>query len=125
MRTYGTQALAEAAMRVHAAGGRIAIHCGIPDVIQDAIDAGFDSIEHGSFMQPDQAGMVAERGIAWVPTRSIEAAIRGMVRDLGGSADVVRRFDEALARQPEVLQQAVQTGAACWPARTRVWGRTG
>jgi imidazolonepropionase-like amidohydrolase len=83
----------------------------VPDVIQDAIDAGFDSIEHGSFMQLDQVAAIAQRGIAWVPTRSIEAAIRRMVRDLGGSDEVVRRFDEGLDRQPEVLQQAVQAGA--------------
>ncbi len=111
VRTFSGGALAEAAARVHAASGRIAIHCGIPDVIQDAIDAGFDSIEHGSFMQPDQAAAIAERGVAWVPTRSIEAAIRGMVRQMGGSADVVRRIDEGMDRQPEVLRKAAEAGA--------------
>ena len=63
-RTFSASALAEAAARVHAVGGRIAIHCAIPDVIQDAIEAGFDSLEHGSFLRLDQVQDVAEREIA-------------------------------------------------------------
>ena len=58
-RTYGAAALVEAAARVHAAGGRIAIHCAVPDVIQDAIEAGFDSLEHASFLRSDQVSSVA------------------------------------------------------------------
>ena len=61
-RTFSAAALAEAAARVHAVGGRIAIHCAIPDVIHDAIEAGFDSLEHGSFLQLDQVQDIAGRG---------------------------------------------------------------
>jgi imidazolonepropionase-like amidohydrolase len=109
-RTYGADALAEAAARVHAAGGRIAIHCGVPEVIQDAIEAGFDSLEHGSFLQPDQIAAAAERGIAWVPTRSIEAGIRGMVRDAGATPELLRDMEGRLDRQPEVLRLAAEAG---------------
>lgn len=109
-RTFGAAALAEAAARVHAAGGRIAIHCALPDVIQDAIDAGFDSLEHGSFLQLDQVAAAAERGVAWVPTRSIETAIRGMVRGAGAPPEVVRDFEQRLDRQPEALRAAAAAG---------------
>lgn len=109
-RTYGADALAEAAARVHAAGGRIAIHCGVPEVIQDTIEAGFDSLEHGSFLQPDQIAMAAERGVAWVPTRSIEAGIRGMMRDAGAPPELLRDMEGRLDRQPEVLQLAAEAG---------------
>jgi len=110
VRTYGPDALAEAAARVHAAGGRIAIHCGVPEVIQDAIEAGFDSLEHGSFLQPDQIAAAAGRGVVWVPTRSIEAAIRGMMRDAGATPELLRDMEGRLDRQPEVLQLAAEAG---------------
>jgi imidazolonepropionase-like amidohydrolase len=109
-RTYSGEALSEAAARVHSAGGRIAIHCGVPEVIQDAIEAGFDSLEHGSFLQPDQIAAVAERGIAWVPTRSIEAGIRDMMRDAGATPELLRDMEGRLDRQPEVLQLAATAG---------------
>lgn len=109
-RTYSDEALGEAARRVHAAGGRIAVHCVVPEVIQGAIEAGFDSLEHGSFLQADQVAAAAAANVAWVPTRTIEAGIQAMVRELGYSPAAVRRVDEGLARQPESLRQAVAAG---------------
>jgi H+/Cl- antiporter ClcA len=37
-------------------------------IIQMCIDAGFDTIEHGTFMTLDHAKQMAEKGIAWTPT---------------------------------------------------------
>jgi hypothetical protein len=109
-RTFSDDALAEAAGRVHAAGGRIAIHCSIPEVIQAAIDAGFDSLEHASFLQPDQLAAAASGDVAWVPTLSIEDGIRAMVAELGFSAAGISQVEDGLARQPEVLRQAAAAG---------------
>lgn len=109
-RTFSDDALAETARRVHSAGGRIAIHCAIPEVIQAAIDAGFDSLEHGSFLQPEQIAAAVAGGVTWVPTLSIEDGIRGMVRELGFSAAGVSQVDDGLARQPDVLRQAAEAG---------------
>ena len=109
-RTYTAEALAEAARRVHGAGGRIAIHCTLPEVVQDAIEAGFDSLEHGSFLQPDQIDDAVRAGVAWVPTLSIDAGVRGMVRAMGFEDAVVREVDAGLDRQPEVLRAAAEAG---------------
>jgi imidazolonepropionase-like amidohydrolase len=109
-RTYSAEALSEAARRVHAAGGRIAVHCSIPDVIQDAIDAGFDSLEHASFLQTDQIADAVRAGVAWVPTLSIDGAIRGMCRAMGFAENVVREVDAGLDRQPVVLREAAAAG---------------
>ena len=109
-RTFSAAALVEAAARVHAVGGRIAIHCAVPDVIHDAIEAGFDSLEHGSFLRLDQVQDVAARGIAWVPTCSIDGMIRGIARDAGWPEHDVRAIDQALDRQPEVLREAARAG---------------
>jgi imidazolonepropionase-like amidohydrolase len=110
LRTYSREALAEAAARVHAAGGRIAVHCTLPEVVQDAIDAGFDSLEHGTFLQLDQVPDAARAGATWVPTRTIEPAIRGLLRAMEMPDAVVRRVEEGLVRQPEVLREAVAAG---------------
>jgi imidazolonepropionase-like amidohydrolase len=109
-RTFSDDALAEAAGRVHAAGGRIAIHCSIPEVIQSAIDAGFDSLEHASFLQSDQLAAAASGDVAWVPTLSIEDGIRAMVRELNFSSAGISQVEDGLARQPEVLRQAAAAG---------------
>ena len=72
-RTFATETLHELAARVHGLGGRIAIHCMDADVIDDAIEAGFDSLEHGTSLRLGPgAGCRRNVGSAWVPTRSID-----------------------------------------------------
>jgi imidazolonepropionase-like amidohydrolase len=109
-RTFAQETLHELAARVHGLGGRIAIHCMHPDVIDDAIEAGFDSLEHGTSLRLDQVRPAAERGIAWVPTRSIDGLIREAIRDANYPSIEIDRVEGALARQPEVLQAAVEAG---------------
>lgn len=109
-RTFSADVLAEAATRVHDIGGRIAIHCMLADVIQDAIEAGFDSLEHGSFMGADQVASAAAGGVAWVPTRSIDADMRSMARSFGWPDAEVRELDVRLDAQPGTLQAAVEAG---------------
>lgn len=111
-RTFADDALAEAASRVHAAGGRIAVHCALPEVIQAAIEAGFDSLEHGSFLGADQVPAAAAAGVAWVPTRTIEAGVRGLVAEAGFSPVGISQVEDGFARQPDVLCQAVDAGVA-------------
>ncbi len=65
---FAPEALAEVARRVHALGGRVAIHAISAETIEAAIEAGFDSIEHGLMLRPDQAQRMASRGIALTPT---------------------------------------------------------
>ena len=52
----------------HRLGHKIAVHSGVPVTIQMCIDAGVDTIEHGTFMSEEQAKQMVEKGIAWVPT---------------------------------------------------------
>ena len=52
----------------HRLGGKIAVHAGTQPSIQMCIDAGVDTIEHGTFMSEEQAKQMVEKGIAWVPT---------------------------------------------------------
>lgn len=52
----------------HRRGYKTAVHAGTQPAIQMCIDAGFDTIEHGTFMTVEQGRQMAEKGIAWTPT---------------------------------------------------------
>lgn len=52
----------------HRVNKKIAVHSGVPITIQMCIDAGVDTIEHGTFMSVEQAYQMQEKGIAWIPT---------------------------------------------------------
>jgi imidazolonepropionase-like amidohydrolase len=99
--TFRTDAVAETVRRVHEAGGKVAIHCAIPQVIQAALDAGVDSLEHASFLQADQVPALAASRTAWVPTRSINSVFRQVLPPATGAL-----FD----RQAEVLCAAADAG---------------
>lgn len=52
----------------HRRGIKCGVHAGTNPGIQMCIDAGFDTIEHGTFMTLNHAKQMAEKGIAWTPT---------------------------------------------------------
>jgi imidazolonepropionase-like amidohydrolase len=64
---YSPQTLAELVDAVHAEGGRVAAHStGLAGAL--AIEAGADTIEHGSALDEQAIEASARRGTAWVPT---------------------------------------------------------
>jgi imidazolonepropionase-like amidohydrolase len=52
----------------HRVGKKAAVHAGTQPSIQMCIDAGFDTIEHGTYMTVAQAKQMADKGLVWVPT---------------------------------------------------------
>lgn len=52
----------------HRRGIKCGVHAGTNPGIQMCIDAGFDTIEHATFMTLDHAKQMKEKGIAWTPT---------------------------------------------------------
>ncbi|AEV84191.1 amidohydrolase [Actinoplanes sp. SE50] len=71
--------LREAVARVHAVGGRLAVHTQQAAGGVVAVEAGVDSIEHGMGLDPDLLPLMAERGIALTPTL---AAITGSLTQI-------------------------------------------
>ena len=62
--------MAAAAEAVHSADRRITAHAdGVPG-ISNALEAGVDCIEHGIYLNADQARFMADNGVAMVPTLS-------------------------------------------------------
>lgn len=65
---YTQEELDAAADECHRRGIKCVVHAGTHPSIQMCIDAGFDTIEHGTFMTVEQARQMKEKGIAWTPT---------------------------------------------------------
>jgi imidazolonepropionase-like amidohydrolase len=108
--TFPPDALAEAARVVHAAGGKITAHATCPDAIDAVLAAGFDAIEHGTLMRPDQVETLAASGAVLVPTLMIGDGILNAVRGLGGDDTAVERMRRALATQGDVVRAAAERG---------------
>jgi imidazolonepropionase-like amidohydrolase len=97
--TFGAEPVAEVVRRVHELGGRVAIHCSLPEVVDAALAAGVDSLEHATFLQSDQVAALAASGAAWVPTCSINEAIRQLTTP--SQAALIDHQADAIARAAE------------------------
>jgi imidazolonepropionase-like amidohydrolase len=106
---YRLETLQETARLVHDSGGRITMHAMIPESIQQAIDAGFDGIEHGSMPAPGQVEAMAGAGITWTPTALIDDILRSTASDLLGrdGADWLRT---GLEGHGEAIRRAHELG---------------
>jgi len=106
------ETLAEVARTVHVSGGRVAIHAMIGEVVDAAVRAGFDSIEHGIGADEDAIDRMLAGSIAWVPTLfpGGAAAFEGFARSLGMPDDEVRRMSEHVDRWPSVIAAAAESG---------------
>ena len=75
-RTPGVAEFSQAEMNAavnecHRLGKKIASHATIPPSIEMSIEAGYDTIEHGTELTLEQAKRMRDKGIAWVPTMYI------------------------------------------------------
>src|SRR5580658_495366 len=59
----------------HRLGHRVAAHCISSDGIAAALRAGVDSVEHGDGMTESEAEDIARKGVYWVPTIMVGAAV--------------------------------------------------
>ena len=84
--SWPDEVLAEAAAAVHDAGGRITMHCMTIGAATQAVESGFDAIEHGTRMTSDLIEEMGRRQMTWVPTMAILDPLRAMIGP-SGSAD--------------------------------------
>ena len=107
----------------HAAGSRIAIHAVLPETIRDAVDAGFDAIEHGTGMPPDLVPVLAARGMIWTPTLIIDDGVRQWARHAMARPEWAG-VDRWFAALPATVAAAARTASPSSPAPTPAWCRT-
>jgi imidazolonepropionase-like amidohydrolase len=106
-----TQAEMDAIVQeAHAWGRKAAAHCHGDAAAKRAIQAGVDSIEHGTFLKPDTLALMQKKGVFLVP---------GPVYDPAGpSADLEKKFPPAIAEKaraaskawPEMIRNAQKVG---------------
>lgn len=92
---------AHAGVMVHAWGG---------EAIDQAIDAGATSIEHGIYLTPQQAVRAAERNLVFVPTLRIYRLVQQMIADGDLPVAFRRRVDDAVATHPGAVRIARDAG---------------
>jgi imidazolonepropionase-like amidohydrolase len=89
---------------------RFAVHAHMPEHIKEAIEAGADTIEHGTLVDEEGARMMAERGIFLVPTF---IALHRMAKEgleLGQPAWGVEQARFLAAGHHEAVRTAIAAG---------------
>jgi len=94
----------------HKAGRKVAAHAYSVEAIGNALDAGVDSIEHGSFIDRDTAGRIRESGTYLVPTMSVYRAMSERGPELGAPEYIRRKTAEVLEASREAFRLALEAG---------------
>ena len=112
---YTQEELNIAVDEAHRVGKKIAVHAGTHPSIQMCIDAGFDTIEHGTYLTVDQAKQMAEKGIVWVPTivaytRTYEFIAENLENENSAYLSHHDYFRDAAAAYKENFKKLYDTG---------------
>lgn len=94
----------------HKVGKKVAAHAYAGEAITNALDAGVDSIEHGSFIDKEIAERMRDLGTYLVPTMSVYASMDEKGPELGAPDYIQRKTKEVLAATQDALQTAMQAG---------------
>ena len=109
--SFLAETISEVVRRVHALGGRVAIHAVHVDTIENAIEAGVDSIEHGVMLRRDQMAEMARQGIVLVPTMiSMGGWLAGALNQIGVPDNQIENAGDAVANQAERVRAAWEAG---------------
>ncbi|HEY6147264.1 MAG TPA: amidohydrolase family protein, partial [Thermoanaerobaculia bacterium] len=92
----------------HYWGRKVAGHCHGDTAAKMAIEAGVDSIEHGSLLKPDTLGLMKSRGVYLVPTL-LAGEWMGKTVDTF-PPEIAAKIRTALAARTEMFKAAVKMG---------------
>jgi imidazolonepropionase-like amidohydrolase len=87
---------------------KVAVHCHGDTAARDAINAGVDSIEHGSFMKPDTLRLLKSKGTYLTPTLMAVEFIMGKIDTYPPAVQAKARA--AAAARSEMFRNAVKMG---------------
>jgi imidazolonepropionase-like amidohydrolase len=113
--SLGPEALDVAVRTAHEAGLKIAAHCHGYEGSHQAVEAGIDSIDHGTYLGQDTVNLMAEKGTYMVPTMSTWDTRERLGGQLGMSpaqaADVMDRKENSIASFQRALRAGVKIAA--------------
>src|SRR6266571_3021296 len=87
---------------------KVAVHCHGDQAAREAIDAGVDSIEHGSFMKPETVTMMKKKGTFLTPTLMAAEYIVGKLDNYPPALQA--KAKAATAARSEMFRNAVKMG---------------
>jgi imidazolonepropionase-like amidohydrolase len=87
---------------------KIAVHCHGDQAAKEAIEAGVDSIEHGSFLKPETLQLMKTKGTYLVPTLMATEWIMGKIDTYPPA--VAAKAKAAAAARSEMFRNAVKLG---------------
>ena len=92
----------------HAWKRKVAAHCHGDAAAKTAIAAGVDSIEHGTFLQPDTLALMRDKGTYLVPTLLAAETLKGRLDSL--PAPVAAKARAAIAARDTMFRNALKSG---------------
>jgi imidazolonepropionase-like amidohydrolase len=87
---------------------KVAVHCHGDQAAREAIEAGVDSIEHGSFMKPETLARMKTKGIFLTPTLMATEWIMGKLENYPPALQA--KAKAAAAARSEMFRNAVKMG---------------
>jgi imidazolonepropionase-like amidohydrolase len=87
---------------------KVAVHCHGDQVAREAIEAGVDSIEHGSFMKPETLAIMKKKGTFLTPTLMATEWIMGKLENYPPALQA--KAKAAAAARSEMFRNAVKMG---------------
>ena len=94
----------------HKAGRKVAAHAYSVEAISNALEAGVDSIEHGSFLDAKTAERIRDEGTYLVPTISVYAAMYAKGPELGTPDYIQHKTPEVLDASKKAFRLALELG---------------
>lgn len=87
---------------------KVAVHCHGDEAAREAIEAGVDSIEHGSFMKPETLALMKKKGTFLTPTLMATEWIMGKLDNYPPALQA--KAKAAAAARSEMFRNAVKMG---------------
>ena len=87
---------------------KVAVHCHGDQAAREAIEAGVDSIEHGSFMKPETLTMMKKKGTFLTPTLMASEWIMGKLDNYPLALQA--KAKAATAARSEMFRNAIKMG---------------
>ena len=87
---------------------KVAVHCHGDQAAREAIEAGVDSIEHGSFVKPETLAMMKKKGTYLTPTLMASEWIMGKLANY--PAALQKKAKAAFNARSEMFRNAVKMG---------------
>jgi imidazolonepropionase-like amidohydrolase len=109
---WSAEVLKQTTARIHAEGGRVAVHAVCPEAVAAATAAGVDSIEHGWAISDADFATMRANGTAWTPTLMPGGSDLAceFASQMGFSTETLRWMREVIDAQPATVARAHRAG---------------